>query len=97
MTITAISIQHEPFQDEWTAIDDGWHQGEVKINDRTYTFDAKVYNVGSKFGIRHGRISKLRILDETGTECLAYDRGWDIRPKNDEARAVLALILNEFK
>ena len=49
-----------------------------------YLFEAKIYNIGSKFGINNGRVSKLsiRLIQEPKTEWIAnYDRGWDVRPK----------------
>ena len=86
-----ISIQHAPLQ-----FDDGWHKGSVKINNRVYDFEAKVYGTGSKYGIKNGRISKLNIYDESGNYCASYDRMWMTRAKNDEVKIALALILNEF-
>lgn len=87
-----ISIQHAPLQ-----FDDSWHKGVVKINNRVYDFEAKIYDTGSKYGIKNGRISKLNVYDEEGNYCLSYDRMWMTRDKNDEVRTVLALILNEFQ
>ena len=49
-----------------------------------YKFEAKVYCVGSGFGINDGRISKLSVWiddEELGKhELVNYDRGWDIQP-----------------
>lgn len=47
----------------------------AKING--YDVQAKVYEVGSKYGINGGKISKLWIAKENHY-CLNYDRGWDI-------------------
>jgi len=38
-------------------------------------FSAKVFDIGSMFGIDNGRVSKLQIENVCN-----YDRGWDIEP-----------------
>jgi len=59
-----------------------WAQGNLG----QYLFQAKVYRVGSKYGIRNGRISKFAVWlesDKPGPErwVAAYERGWNIRPR----------------
>lgn len=60
-----------------------WVKGEID----NYTFVAKLFDEGSEFGIKKGRVSKLSInLKNTSGfyGCVVnYDRGWDIRPKKD--------------
>lgn len=49
-----------------------------------YTYSAKVYNGGSKFGINGGRVSKLWISKSTLFSkkwVVEYDRGWSIKPR----------------
>ena len=54
-------------------------------------FEAKVYNVGSVFGINDGRVSKLHIYTlsgkefpfQTGKDIVCYDRGWDKKPSKE--------------
>jgi hypothetical protein len=72
-------------------------RSSVKVN---YTFQAKIYDEGSKFGINKGRISKLMIWkNEHGRgnfnkNIIAnYDRGWDIQPKNEMDKEALQRIL----
>ncbi|OUO07775.1 DUF7678 domain-containing protein [uncultured Flavonifractor sp.] len=60
-----------------------------------YSFSIKLYEYGSKWGIQQGCISKLEIR-KNGCIVANYDRGWDIEPKDDEARAVLAEILRRY-
>lgn len=63
-----------------------------------YNFDAKVYDRGSKFGIKGGRISKLTIR-RSGVGLVAnYDRGWDVKPRLLDLRTkqALKLILRAF-
>lgn len=63
---------------------------------------AKVFSVGSSFGIKDGRISKLQICDISqphwGVEgtYVSYDRGWDVRPSDPEALEFLNGLLEAF-
>jgi hypothetical protein len=60
-----------------------------------YTFNAKVYDVGSVFGIGEGRISKLRVWHR-GRDVMSYDRSWDQIPVTRRDRKVLKEILAGF-
>ena len=76
---------------------DLWRTGQIHHNGTTYTFKAKVHDVGSQHGIRGGRISKLQIaVYATEKTILHYDRGWDIRPTTANAKAVLKAILAAY-
>ncbi len=59
---------------------------------------AKVFDVGSQFGIKGGRISKLGIYTRAGSHGKAtivnFDRGWDKKPETDEDKAAYAAILS---
>ena len=58
--------------------DSNWVKGNVGI----YSFAAKLFNDGSRFGIDGGRVSKLSIFN--GSVCFVhYDREWDIEPSDD--------------
>lgn len=79
-----------------------WVHGKVG----SYSFEAKVFEVGSTFGINNGKISKLQIWDEKlryerssifKASIVNYDRGWDIKPKNVEEEAHLKAVLKYFK
>ena len=62
---------------------------------KPYTFEAKVYCIGSKYGIGKGRISKfaLWIDDNDSRHWIAnYDRGWDIHPKKKHQPSVNSFI-----
>lgn len=67
----------------------GWIQGAIN----EMQFQAKVYDVGSRYGIDEGRVSKLSIRDARKREIIAYDRGWDIEPDNEAQRALLTALL----
>lgn len=55
-------------------------------------FNAKVYSEPSEYGINGGKVSKLWIKG-----ILNYDRGWDIKPKGKEAKAMMESLLKYFK
>ena len=74
----------------------GWIKGKAKTARGEYEFLAKVYDEGSCYGIRHGRVSKLWI-SKNGKFAANYDRGWDTRPTDKGAKEALAGILEEFK
>lgn len=76
-----------------------WIEGTIN----EYHFQAKVYNEGSKFGIKNGRVSKLEVWDEncrvTGQGAgtiISYDRGWYIRPSSPESKEILQALLEYF-
>ena len=54
-----------------------------------YSFEAKLYDEGSQFGINNGRISKLTIRDLSNNIIINYDRGWDIEPCNSIEKHIL--------
>lgn len=49
----------------------------------------KVFEKGSEYGINNGRISKLTIKID-GTITASYDRGWDIKPAEEDEATQLA-------
>lgn len=66
-------------------------------------FNAKVYDIGSKFGINGGRVSKLAIWDDKvrqpgraffSTCFVNYDRGWDIEPETQEEKETYTKLLD---
>lgn len=70
--------------------DSNWVNGTVG----EYTFEAKLFDDPSSFGIGNGRVSKLSIYHTT--DCIVnYDRGWDIKPSKGAQpyyKSVLALL-----
>ena len=58
-----------------------WIKGTIQIDDKEYYVTAKVFLVGSQYGIDNGPVSKLWISDvATNKTIVNYDRGWDIKP-----------------
>ncbi len=73
-----------------------WRTGTIKIEDQVVSYEVKVYDVGSVFGINEGRISKLW-LSINGKMVANYDRGWDVEPTCKAAEQALAILLEEYK
>lgn len=67
--------------------DSNWVAGTVG----DFMFEAKVYDSGSQFGIKDGRVSKLHIYKRSGKafpfqyggDIVQYDRGWGQRPTKE--------------
>ena len=88
-----------------------WKEGVIGVPDKDGNmtgvwYEAKVYDTPSEYGINGGRISKLelrvgrRFRNRTiarGTVVARYDRGWDIEPLTDAARAALEILLFSYK
>jgi hypothetical protein len=80
--------------------DSNWVSGTVG----EYTFEAKLFDDPSTYGINNGRISKLSIYNDQKrienrdffAACIVnYDRGWDIKPTKESRpyyKAVLKLL-----
>lgn len=65
-----------------------WQEGSFVIDDIRFIYSAKVFELGSEFGIHNGRISKLAIwkVNPNGATpydnlIINYDRGWDLKPR----------------
>lgn len=76
----------------------GFSQGAVEVNGKFYAVDMQWFDEPSQWGIGNGRISRLLVTsdDEDGKWVIHYDRGWDVRPKDAETKAILKAILQEF-
>lgn len=68
-----------------------WHTGIIY----GASYEAKVFDEGSHFGINGGRISKLHVIKD-GTCIINYDRGWDIKPTTPEALTILGAIIIKY-
>ena len=79
----------------------GWHEGTIGIpkegHNRIAHYWVKSYARKSQYGIEGGKISKLLIRIE-GETVANYDRGWDIKPAEDDeaAQIAYAILLNEY-
>lgn len=74
-----------------------WKKGRIAISteegDHEFSWEAKVYDEGSPFGINGGRVSKLYIYHHKVCIC-SYDRGWDIKPASYEVEQIVNYITN---
>lgn len=68
-----------------------WTRGTIN----GYNFCIKHFEEGSEFGIKGGRISKLTISKD-GKAAANFDRGWDIKPADDEAKEAFKAILKKY-
>ena len=80
----------------------GWHEGTIGIpqkdgSSKIAHYWVKAFEEGSKWGINGGKISKLSIKID-GEWVVNYDRGWDVKPAEDDEAAQLAycILLNEY-
>lgn len=68
-----------------------------------YEFFALVFQIGSKYGINEGRISKLTVrhklesLTDVSRYIINYDRGWDIEPETEEHKLILDTLVEYFE
>lgn len=60
-----------------------------------YTYQAKVNNTPSKYGINDGRILKLFVYQD-GMEVIVYERQWDLLPSTQQEQDVLNYLLNKY-
>ena len=88
MKIKSIKNLHNPFEGFGQ-----WKEAIIEYKNKDYKVTYKQFDEGSEFGIKGGRISKLTI--NLGKEKLAnYDRGWDIKAKDEDTKAVLQILLD---
>ena len=80
----------------------GWHEGTIGIpqkdgSSKIAHYWVKAFEEGSEWGLNGGKISKLSIKID-GEWVANYDRGWDVKPADDDEAAQLAycILLNEY-
>lgn len=75
-----------------------WKKGQIAITtdlgEELYTWEAKVYDEGSKYGVNGGRVSKLQVCSGDSSCVCNYDRGWDIRPSSYAEWQIVNYICN---
>ena len=72
-----------------------WREGTIINNKKGYRYWVKHFDEGSQFGIDGGRISKLMIRRSGETVC-NYDRGWDIKPVDEDTEFALAILMKDY-
>ena len=106
-TVTVdVSGTQFPVKVYYNTVDDyGWTAGRIETlsgvdhyESYIYEFEAKVYDLPSKYGINEGRISKLSVKDmRTDVEIVGYDREWYLEPKRSQEYAIVNALLMIFK
>lgn len=72
-----------------------WQEGNIKIGEDIFHYWIKQYGGGSVSGIEGGRISKLMI--RRGGEIVCnYDRGWDIKPIDEDTEFALVILMKDY-
>lgn len=70
-----------------------WKEGSLKVNSSIFHYWIKVYKRGSHWGIDGGKISKLVLKRDGKVEC-NYDRGWDIKPSDQDTQLAVEILLH---
>jgi len=73
-----------------------WTLASATVSGKTFGIQLVRFDEPSQYGIRHGRISKLYVADADHNAVINYDRGWDVRPKTAETKALLTAIVKQF-
>lgn len=72
-----------------------WKEGSILIGGKGYRYWVKQYDEGSQFGINGSRISKLMITRGGEIVC-NYDRGWVIKPVDEDTEFMLAILMKDY-
>lgn len=72
-----------------------WKEGTLGVNGDIFHYWVKQYEEPSQFGIEGGRVSKLT-LKRKGQIVFSYDRGWDIRPVDENTEIALRILLKDY-
>ena len=72
-----------------------WKEGTILIKKQGYRYWVKQYEVGSQYGIDGGRVSKL-MIKRGGEVVCNYDRGWDIKPVDENTEFAMAILLKDY-
>ena len=73
----------------------GWQEGSIRVGKGIYHYWVKQYKAGSEFGIEGGRVSKM-MLRRKGEIVCNYDRGWDVKPVDEETETAMEIILHQY-
>ncbi len=73
----------------------GWQEGALRVGSGIYHYWVKQYETGSEYGINEGRVSKMMLTRKGETVC-NYDRGWDVKPVDDETETAMEILLHQY-
>lgn len=72
-----------------------WTTGNILVKGKVVAYTVKHFEEGSDFGIDGGKISKLS-LKVNGKIAANYDRGWDVRPKDEISKEAYKILLKKY-
>lgn len=72
-----------------------WQEGSLRVGSCIYHYWVKQHTEGSEYGIGGGRVSKL-MLKRKGEIVCNYDRGWDVKPVDNETELAKDIILHQY-
>ena len=72
-----------------------WTEGSLRVRNSTFHYWVKHYEEPSEYGIKGGRIIKL-MLRRNGEIVYNYDRGLDVKAKDEDTETALAILLKEY-
>lgn len=72
-----------------------WREGSIKIGEDIFHYWIKQYGGGAVYGVEGGRISKL-MIKRGGKIACNYDRGWDIKPVDEDTEFALAILMKDY-
>lgn len=73
----------------------GWQEGSIGVGKSIFHYWVKAYETGSEFGIEGGRVSKMMIRRKGEIVC-NYDRGWDVKPVDEETETAKEILLHQY-
>ena len=72
-----------------------WTEGSLRVRNSTFHYWVKYYEEPSEYGINGGKTSKL-MLKRSGEIVYNYDRGLDVKAKDEDTETALAILLKEY-
>ena len=73
-----------------------WTLATATVDGTIHRIQMVRFDEPSMYGIRQGRFSKLYVADAAHNAIINFDRGWDVRPKTAETKALLTAIVKQF-
>lgn len=72
-----------------------WIKGSFEYRKIPYTFDAKVFNEDSQWGINRGKVSKLWVRNKsTKKEVFLFDRGFVVGTQRQVERGMIKALID---
>lgn len=72
-----------------------WAEGSIMVRNSIFHYWVKHFKEPSIYGISEGRIRKL-MLKRNREIVYNYDRGFDVKPIDEDTELALAILLKEY-